>query len=59
MIAEMVHTSGVIDDFRDIYGPQGIGVSGGAAFGMYLAIAAAVLMAAGAAKHFMAAKKPA
>jgi hypothetical protein len=58
LIGEVVHIGGAVDDYRDLLAPSGIGVSGGAGFGLYLAVVAGLVMAGGAAKNFMASRRP-
>jgi hypothetical protein len=67
MIAETVHVGGAIDDLTKLLDGQlftaadgtqiVLAASGSVSFGMYLATVAALAMAAGAVKHYLAAKQ--
>jgi hypothetical protein len=57
LIAEMVHVSGAIDDIKNIVARAGLLGEGDVGIGLYLSTAAAILMAGGAVKHYLAARK--
>lgn len=59
MIAEAFHVNAAIDDVNAILSANGFPSSGGVSFGMYLSIMAALVMAVGAAKAFLAARNSA
>ena len=57
LIAEAVHVSGEIDDLAAAYTAIGASFDGGLAYGFYLGIAASLVMAGGAVKHYLANKQ--
>lgn len=57
LIAEMVHLNGAIDDIKSKVATVGLLGEGDVDMGLYLAIVAAIVMAGGALKTFLAAKQ--
>ncbi|MDO8362712.1 MAG: DUF2510 domain-containing protein [Actinomycetota bacterium] len=57
MIAEVVHVGGVIDDLKAAYTANGGVFEGSVEWGMYLGVLAALVMAGGAVKNFLDARK--
>ena len=57
LVAEMVHLNGAIDDIKSTVAKAGLIGEGGVGAGLYLALAASLVMAGGALRTFLAAKQ--